>query len=319
MSISMFSAMRYLILGCLLMATLEAKHSLKQEKEGQTSQSGDQPKEGVTPTAIRGCGKRPSVSAIVGGVDSIPNSWPWAAAIYETSTSDPNNPKFYCGGTILNKRYIITAAHCIVRTEGRLRADQLSVKVGGHDLKTSGVMYEVSEVTTHENYRTWSRYNDIALIRLAKDLDMTSPAVGPVCVPTLDMDTKDYVGEKVTLVGWGTTSFEGDLSKNLMEVEVPVVSNEECNKNYSTVEGSSVAYPEGINHNFLCAGLPEGGKDSCQLDSGGPLMYPLDGAWYQFGIVSFGYKCAEPGYPGVYTRVSHFLKWIGTHVQEEMY
>jgi secreted trypsin-like serine protease len=200
-----------------------------------------------------------------------------------------------------------------------MRAEEFSVKVGGHDLKTSGVMYDVAEVYPHENYRVWRRYNDIALFKLAKDIDFTSPAVSPVCMPTLDMDTKDYVGENVTLVGWGTTSFQGEIAKNLMEVVVPVVSNEECNKNYTSMEGSAFAYPDGINHNFICAGLPEGGKDSCQGDSGGPLMYPIDGSWYQFGIVSFGYKCAEPGYPGVYTRVSNFLKWIGSHVEENMY
>lgn len=252
----------------------------------------------------------------MGGYDAVPNSWPWAAAIYQRNPRDATKKSFICGGSILNRRFIITAAHCVVRYEGTLAPEEFSVKVGAHDLKVSGTFYDVAAVMPHENYRAWRRYNDIAIFKLTQDLDFSDPAVRPVCMPTEDMDKNDYVDELVTLVGWGTTAFQGDIAKNLMEVEVPVVSNEECNANYSSIEGSTLAYPDGINHNFICAGLPEGGKDSCQGDSGGPLMYFLEGAWYQFGVVSFGYKCAEPGYPGVYTRVSNFLKWIGSHVEE---
>lgn len=197
-----------------------------------------------------------------------------------------------------------------------MKAEDFFIKIGGHDLRTSGEFYDVSEVNPHENYRVWRRYNDIALYKLSRDIDFSNPSVRPICMPTEEMDKYDYVGEPVRLIGWGTTSFQGEIAKNLMEVEVPVVSNEECNKNYSSIEGSAFAYPDGINHNFICAGLPEGGKDSCQGDSGGPLMYEQDGRWYQFGVVSFGYKCAEPGYPGVYTRVSHFLKWLGSHTDD---
>lgn len=197
-----------------------------------------------------------------------------------------------------------------------MKAEDFFIRLGGHDIKVEGDWYDVSAVLPHENYRVWRRYNDIALFRLSKDIDFTNPKVRPICMPTEDMDKTDYVGETVRLVGWGTTSFQGPIANNLMEVDVKVVSNEECNKNYSSIEGSTFAYPDGINHNFICAGEPEGGKDSCQGDSGGPLMYEDDGRWYQFGVVSFGYKCAEPGYPGVYTRVSNFLRWIGSHTED---
>lgn len=76
--------------------------------------------------------------------------------------------------------------------------------------------------------------------------------------------TEEYIGKNSTLVGWGTTEFQGRVADNLMEVEVPIVSNKECDDAYSSIDGAAFAYPDGINNNFICAGYPEGGKDSCQ-------------------------------------------------------
>ena len=67
---------------------------------------------------------------------------------------------------------------------------------------------------------------------------------------------------------------------------------------------------------MICAGYPEGGKDACIGDSGGPLQCATAaGNWKLTGIVSWGKKCAQPHKPGVYTRVAGFLKWIKAHVK----
>jgi len=264
----------------------------------------------------KGCGVRPDAQYIVGGDNSRANTWPWAVAIFQRSSRDPNKKQFICGGSILNDQWVVSAAHCVVRYEGKMTANDFFVKVGAHDLRDSGEFIEVAEVTPHENYRAWRRYNDISLFKLKTKLDFTKANLRPVCMATEEMDKMDLTGKNATVIGWGTTSFQGDIAKNLMEVSVPVVSNEECDQAYSSVEGSAVSYPEGINHNFVCAGEKEGGKDSCQGDSGGPLLYQQDNVWYQIGVVSFGYKCAEKGYPGVYTRISHFNRWLGSHTDE---
>ncbi|CAL1268298.1 unnamed protein product [Larinioides sclopetarius] len=105
--------------------------------------------------------------------------------------------------------------------------------------------------------------------------------------------------------------------------DIPVVNNEECRRSYSRVAGSRL--PKGINNDFLCAGPEDGSKDACQGDSGCPLMYrhtdydfPADvptERWVLVGIVSFGYRCLEPGFPGVYTRVSSYMTWILRNIQ----
>ncbi|XP_076352655.1 clotting factor B-like [Tachypleus tridentatus] len=103
----------------------------------------------------------------------------------------------------------------------------------------------------------------------------------------------------------------GVRSKVLQQVSIPVVTNKACNSSYSMVASSP--YPQGITRGQICAGLSEGGKDACQGDFGGPLVLKESGRWTLVGIVSFGFNCAEPGYPGVYTRVSHYIKWIAAN------
>merc|ERR1712119_26661 len=99
---------------------------------------------------------------------------------------------------------------------------------------------------------------------------------------------------------WGALGLPNVLHK----VDVPVVSDEECNAAYGAA-GYAVA------DSMICAGLPEGGKDSCQGDSGGPFFSnESPEARELLGVVSWGIGCVRAGYPGVYTEVSHFVEWI---------
>lgn len=266
---------------------------------------------------LKGCGIKANIAPIVGGVDSVPNSWPWAAAIFQRSTRDPTKRSFICGGSIIDQQYILSAAHCVVRYEGKMKAEDFFVKVGGHDVRTSGTFHDVAAVYAHENYRSWRRYNDISLFKLADKLDFSDPKVRPVCLPTADMANLNMTGQKTAVIGWGTTSFMGPIANNLREADIEVIDNQVCDQSYKSVEGNLIAYPQGITDNFICAGKMEGGTDSCQGDSGGPLLWQQGNRWYQLGIVSFGYRCAERGYPGVYTRTSSFLKWIGSHTGDK--
>ena len=104
------------------------------------------------------------------------------------------------------------------------------------------------------------------------------------------------------------------LPAKLQIVKIPLWNNKQCSSMFSKA-GYIREFPESI----LCAGYPEGGRDSCLGDSGGPLMMkPKHGPWLLIGLVSHGIKCAAPNLPGVYTRVGHFRDWINDNIQKEM-
>jgi len=244
------------------------------------------------------CGQK-TVNRIVGGQEAQVNEWPWQAALMLGS----NGP--FCGGSLIADRYILTAAHC---TEG-LRAADLNVRLGEHKISSSSesqtVTRSVSKIINHENYQGGSEINDIALLQLSSPVEFRSE-VWPVCLPP---STPSYANKVATVTGWGTTSSGGSVSDVLREVDVKVKANSDCQSSY----GSS-----NIKETMLCAGAP--GKDSCQGDSGGPLVFKDGGNNYdQIGVVSWGYGCANPSYPGVYTRVSKYLTWIKDNTQDATY
>jgi len=121
----------------------------------------------------------------------------------------------------------------------------------------------------------------------------------------LNEDVNSPINEQaVTVIGYGTTAEDGFGTSILQEVEVNYIQPDTCNDAYSG--GISAA-------TMMCAGVG-GGKDSCQGDSGGPLFTRSGDTFTQVGIVSWGYGCARPEFPGVYSRVSGEIDWIKTQI-----
>lgn len=115
------------------------------------------------------------------------------------------------------------------------------------------------------------------------------------------------------IAGYGTMRENGTMSPVLMQVQLPVIPNDECKESFERI--GIVEKDIQFDDRVLCAGFMEGGKDSCQGDSGGPLMIPIAGdngtfPFYQIGVVSWGVGCAQPNLPGVYTNVQFYAEWI---------
>lgn len=261
------------------------------------------------------CGNAPFSPFIAGGTESEQNKWPWMTAIFQRfNTARPN--KFLCGGSLISTRFILTAAHCCVSGTSSiaLPASSFLIRMGSIGLN-EGDSFSISKVTVHSNFSYAGQFNDIALLRLTVPLTSYNDRIAPVCLPYPTLQDTDLVDHKATVIGWGATTLGADPEQTLHEVEVPIVSTDDCALAYSRIR-SAAFLARGSTH-VLCAGLKEGGKDSCKSDSGGPLMIPLENdRWTIVGIVSFGYRCAEPGFPGVYTRVTHYLEWIYSNTQE---
>ncbi|GIY02339.1 clotting factor B [Caerostris darwini] len=252
------------------------------------------------------CGVKPYDLFIAGGEVSDAHEWPWMTAIFRRYQS--SRPKtFLCGGSLINTKYVLTAAHCFVNNYVILPSSSFVVRLGSHSLN-SGEEYTVSDLIPHFNHSGGDFFNDIALVRLASEVYINDK-IAPICLPFPDMMNDDFVGRMAVVAGWGDTTFRTEGSRVLQHVSVPIVSSEECSAAYTRVRGAAFL-ARGSDH-VICAGLREGGKDACLGDSGGPLMLKTsDDRWSIIGVVSLGYKCAEPGYPGVYTRVTHYMSWI---------
>ena len=128
---------------------------------------------------------------------------------------------------------------------------------------------------------------------------MATPFVYSNAVQPISMTTvAPAAGTAVVVTGWGTLSAGGQSPSQLQQVQVNIVGHQECNGNYRAVGG--------VTDRMICAGVPQGGKDACQRDSGGPL-----GAYGRLvGVVSWGIGCARQEYPGVYSDVANLRNWV---------
>ncbi|KAF6125331.1 hypothetical protein HJG60_009833 [Phyllostomus discolor] len=165
--------------------------------------------------------------------------------------------------------------------------------------------YKVDEIIFSPKYLGASAY-DIAMLRLSSAVTYNK-YIQPICVLASSIDFQNRSDCWVT--GWGDIQEDQELPSPyiLQEVQVGIINTTMCNYLFSQ---SPFRY--NIWGDMVCAGDPQGGKDSCFGDSGGPLACERKGLWYQVGIVSWGVGCGRPNRPGVYTNVSLHFEWMRT-------
>ena len=255
----------------------------------------------TTSSASDDIGSSPGDIRIVGGQNATEGEHPWT--IYLSSRSTGQN--FFCGGSLIASDWVITAAHCIFNDD----EDDVNYVVAGvyaRNTSTSANAFVVQDTFIHPEYSNSSDFNDIALLKLANPVPL-SLVDTYAKLPSLSIDSANAgTDDPVKVLGWGATSEDGSSSNVLQEVIVPVTTEAFCQQAYTDIDYDVQ----------ICAGLPNGGRDSCQGDSGGPLLFTADGEDFLAGVVSFGLGCAQPNLPGVYTRISGYLDWIASHIDE---
>uniref|UniRef100_A0A8C6GM50 Urokinase-type plasminogen activator n=1 Tax=Mus spicilegus TaxID=10103 RepID=A0A8C6GM50_MUSSI len=249
---------------------------------------------------------------IVGGEFTEVENQPWFAAIYQKNKGG-SPPSFKCGGSLISPCWVASAAHCFIH----LPKKENYVVYLGQSKESSynpGEMkFEVEQLILHEYYRedSLAYHNDIALLKIRTSTGQCaqpSRSIQTICLPPRFTDAP--FGSDCEITGFGKESESDYLyPKNLKMSVVKLVSHEQCMQPHY--------YGSEINYKMLCAADPEWKTDSCKGDSGGPLICNIEGRPTLSGIVSWGRGCAEKNKPGVYTRVSHFLDWIQSHIGEE--
>ncbi|KAF5284914.1 hypothetical protein FQA39_LY16869 [Lamprigera yunnana] len=195
-----------------------------------------------------------------------------------------NYGRHICGASVLSSSVALTAAHC---TYG-ITAASLSIRAGSSYREYGGSVKQVGSICPHRYYNAANIDYDVSVLILSSPLQMRSAIKS---IRLLDLNEEVPVGAYAVVSGWGTMSEGGSSSLMLQEVTVPRISDRICKQKYDATK---------ITSRMMCFGYSTGGQDACQGDSGGPLVYGRK----QAGIVSWGYGCARPEFPGVYTKIS---------------
>ena len=229
---------------------------------------------------------------IIGGINTLDNELPFMA--YIQVCNQPETICSLCGGAVIHRNFIVTAGHC---KEDHQHHFNIRLNYQGYrDRIYIEYSIEIDKFIRHPYYNHKTVDHDIGLIQIPgthgiPDVRMAQLPLG-----------RPYTNDVLTVAGWGVTDYtKNTFPEVLQRLDVPVIDDDLC---YNWLKITKEI--------TFCAGFEEGGKDACQGDSGGALVWksPETEIWGQLGIVSYGIGCGQPDYPGIYTKVSAYISWI---------
>jgi len=252
---------------------------------------------------------------IIGGTLAAPGEYPWQVELNMWSSVTTG---YLCGGSLVDPEWVLTAAHCVTKSNGSLFAlADIDVYAGEYLIEppyTFGSQYRYAiQVIRHPSYNDTTLNNDVALIKLSSPVDIgdgiNPPDSKTAIIPLVPANVGSLTGVNARVTGWGDTKYKGNTSPYLREVSLPIISNTTCN--------SSSRWGGQITSGMMCAGYDSGTKSTCQGDSGGPAVVwnSSTGEWNLAGVVSFGPVGCNIAYAqSVFTRVSQYVSWINSKI-----
>ncbi|KAJ1522494.1 hypothetical protein ONE63_001684 [Megalurothrips usitatus] len=242
-----------------------------------------------------------------GNMSTSAADFPWHVTVYDKAT--PKNVKQICGGTLISTKYFVSAAHCFHNGKTAFPASRYvagfgKVKRSANDTEPTEQFRETSKIFTNGYKGARELHsNDIALVELKEDVDITSWTM-PVCVDWgLELPDLQH-GEKGAVVGFG-----GERpTKELHFALLPFAKSDECRKNVSDI----LAVFNKLKDKF-CIGFVNRTQVS-KGDSGGGIAFPsTDRVWFLRGVVSIG-DSARTTY-SFFTNVTHYVPWMAGIIQ----
>ncbi|XP_026793161.3 chymotrypsin A [Pangasianodon hypophthalmus] len=225
-------------------------------------------------------------SRIVNGEAAVPHSWPWQVSLQDSTGFH------FCGGSLINEWWVVTAAHCNVRTSHL-------VVLGEHDRSSNAESFQViriAKIIRHPQYNAYTNNYDIVLIKLASPAQLNS-YVSPVCVAK----TSDNFpgGMKCVTAGWGPIQYNAPSTPAVLkQVCMTLLTNNECQRYWANK----------ITDLMICARAS--GASSCMRDFSASLVCEKNNAWTLVGISSWGSSVCTTSTPAVYARVSALRSWM---------
>ncbi|XP_058453454.1 CLIP domain-containing serine protease B8-like [Malaya genurostris] len=276
------------------------------------------------------CGHQSFGQKLLGGHITDIDEFPWMAMLlYDGEGSNVVSPG--CGGALISRNFVLTAAHCLVGRIVQKKGNLKLVRLGEYDLNsdpdcmldekvkdcTDGkVDVKPKRIIAHPQYaaNALSQHHDIGLVQLEKPIEY-SDFIQHICLPEAASSNGATAGAKLNVCGWGRTNFfRSELGGNAvspvkLKVVLPYVDHQNCRDIYRP-------HKLELGSGQICAGGQKA-KDTCAGDSGSPLMFfdSKRGVWVLTGLVSLGVqKCGTEGRPGIYTNVREYVPWIRRNI-----